>query len=46
MTKEKLISFPYLMKRAVKISIEFVVILILLFYLPDLIKLFLKLYGF
>jgi len=45
-TEEKFISFPYLIKRAVKISIEFVIFLILLFFLPDLINLFLELYGF
>lgn len=46
MTEEKLNSYPYLIKRAVKISIEFVVLLILLFYLPELINFFLVLYGF
>jgi len=46
MSENKNISYPYLIRRAIKVSIEIVVILILLFYLPDLIILFLNLYGF
>ncbi|MFX1448549.1 MAG: hypothetical protein ACFFCG_10505 [Promethearchaeota archaeon] len=46
MSEENIISFPYLIKRAVKISIEFVIILILLFYLPEIIQLIKLLYGF
>ncbi|NVM18791.1 MAG: hypothetical protein HWN80_13835 [Candidatus Lokiarchaeota archaeon] len=46
MTEEEGISYPYLMKRAVKISIEFVIIMILLFYSPEIINLIRVLYGF
>lgn len=46
MSENDAISYPYLVKRAVKITIEFVIIAILLFFLPELIQFFLKLYGF
>ncbi len=46
MTEHKIISYSYLVKRAVKITIEFIVFLIFLFFLPDLINLFIELYGF
>jgi len=46
MSEENNISFPYLVKRAVTISIEFVIILILLFYIPEIIQLIQILYGF
>jgi len=46
MSENKTISYPYLTRRAIKVSIEIVIILILLFYLPDLISLILNIYGF
>ena len=46
MSENKTISYPYLIRRAIKVSIEIVIIFILLFYLPDIISLLLILYGF
>jgi len=46
MTEEKQISYPYLIKRALKVSIEFVIILLILYYLPEIILLIRFLYGF
>lgn len=46
MSENKTNSYPYLIRRAIKVSIEIVIILILLFYLPDIISLMLILYGF
>jgi hypothetical protein len=45
MSENNTTSYPYLIKRAVKIAIEFVIIAILLFFLPVLIQFFLYLYG-
>jgi len=45
MKQDKLVSYPYLVKRAIKGSIEFVIILILLFYLPEIFNFFQFLYG-
>ena len=46
MAEEKNISYPYLIKRALKITIEFVIILIIIFFLPEIISFFQFLYGF
>ena len=46
MTEEKTISYPYLLKRALKVSIEVAIVLIILFFLPEIIQLILLLYGF
>jgi len=46
MTEEKTISYPYLLKRALKVSIEVMIVLILLFFLPEIIRLIQLLYGF
>lgn len=46
MKQDKMVSYPYLVKRAIKGSIEFVIILILLYYLPEILKFFRFLYGF
>jgi hypothetical protein len=46
MSENQTISYPYLIRRAITVSIEIVIILILLFFLPDLISLILNLYGF
>ena len=46
MTEEKSISYPYLLKRALKVSIEFAIIAVLLFFLPEIIHLIQLLYGF
>jgi len=46
MSENKTISYPYLIRRAIKLSIEIVIIFILLFYLPNLVSLILNLYGF
>ena len=46
MKEEKIISYNHLVKRAIKIAIEFVIICIILFYLPEIIMFFKFLYGF
>ncbi|MBY9009789.1 MAG: hypothetical protein KGD74_07990 [Candidatus Lokiarchaeota archaeon] len=46
MTEEKTVSYPYLLKRALKVSIEVMIVLILLFFLPEIIRLIQLLYGF
>ena len=46
MTEQKEISYSYLIKRALKISIEFVIILLILYFLPEIIALVRFLYGF
>ncbi len=46
MTEEKTISYPYLLKRALKVSIEAAIVLIILFFLPEIILLIQLLYGF
>jgi len=46
MTEDKTISYPYLVKRALKVSIEVAIVLILLFFLPEIIQLIQLLYGF
>lgn len=43
---EKTFSYVYLVRRALKITLEFVVILLLLYFLPEIITLFRFLYGF
>ncbi len=46
MKQDKMVSYPYIVKRAIKASIEFVIILVLLFYLPEILNFFRFLYGF
>jgi hypothetical protein len=46
MTEEKSISYPYLLRRALKLSIEVGIVAILLFFLPEIIQLIQLLYGF
>jgi len=46
MIEEKTISYPYLLRRALKVSIEVAIIAILLFFLPEIIHLVQLLYGF
>ena len=46
MTEEKSISYPYLLRRALKLSIEVAIVAILLFFLPEIIQLIQLLYGF
>ena len=46
MTEEKTISYPYLLRRALKASIEVAILLIMLFFLPEIIQLIQLLYGF
>ncbi len=46
MKQDKMVSYPYLVMRAIKGSIEFVIILIVLFYLPEILNFFRVLYGF
>ncbi|MHA1471549.1 MAG: hypothetical protein ACTSQW_00460 [Promethearchaeota archaeon] len=46
MTEENTISYPYLLKRALKLSIEVTIGLILLFFVPEIIQLIQLLYGF
>ena len=46
MSENQTISFPYLIKRAIKITIEFAILAILLFFLPELIQFFIIVYGF
>ncbi|MBY9020346.1 MAG: hypothetical protein KGD67_04750 [Candidatus Lokiarchaeota archaeon] len=46
MPEEKTISYPYLLKRALKVSIEVAIVLIVLFFLPEIIRLIQLLYGF
>jgi hypothetical protein len=46
MPENNIITYPYLIKRAIKITIEFLIIMIILFFLPDIIKIFLDLYGY
>jgi len=45
MTEEKTISYPYLLKRALKLSIEVAVVLIILFFVPEIIRFIQVLYG-
>ncbi len=45
MTKEKTISYPYLLKRALKLSIEVAVVLIILFFVPEIIRFIQVLYD-
>jgi len=35
--KENIITYSHLIKRALQISIEFIILLIILFYLPEII---------
>ena len=42
----EIISYSYFMRRAIKISIEFTIILICFFFLPEIIAFFRFLYGF
>ncbi|MHA1235978.1 MAG: hypothetical protein ACTSQL_12970 [Promethearchaeota archaeon] len=44
MTEEKIISYPYLLRRALKLSIEAAIVLVILFFLPGIIRQ--VLYGF
>jgi len=46
MTEEISISYPYLLKRALKFSIEVAIILVILFFVPEIIQLIQLLYGF
>ncbi|MBY8980693.1 MAG: hypothetical protein KGD72_09895 [Candidatus Lokiarchaeota archaeon] len=46
MTEEETISYPYLLKRALKVSIEVVIVVILLFFVPEIIRFIQLLYGF
>jgi len=46
MTEEKTISYPYLLKRALKLSIEVAIVLIILFFVPEIIRFIQVLYGF
>ena len=46
MTEDKTISYPYLVKRALKVSIEVAIVLILLFFLTEIIQLIKLLYCF
>jgi len=46
MTEEKSASYPYLLKRALKVSIEIAIVAILLFFVPEIIRLIQLLYGF
>jgi len=46
MTEENTISYPYLLKRALKVSIEVAVVVIILFFLPEIIRFIQLLYGF
>lgn len=45
MTEEKTISYPYLLKRALKLSIEVAIVIIILFFVPEIIHFFQVLYG-
>ncbi len=46
MTEEKTISYPYLLRRALKVSIEVAIVVIILFFLPGIIRFIQLLYGF
>jgi len=46
MTEEKIISYPYLLRRALKVSIEVAIVVIILFFLPGIISFIQLLYGF
>ena len=46
MTEEKTISYPYLLKRALKLSIEVAIVVIILFFVPEIIRFIQVLYGF
>lgn len=48
MKEKEVISYSYtdLIKRAIKISIEFIIITMIIFYLPEIILFFRFLYGF
>jgi len=46
MTEEINISYTYLMKRALKISVEFIIIVLALYFLPEIIAFFQFIYGF
>jgi hypothetical protein len=46
MTEEKTISYPYLLRRALKLSIEVAIVVILLFFVPEIIHFIRLLYGF
>ena len=46
MLEEKTISYPYLLKRALKLSIEVVIVVITLFFVPEIIRFIQLLYGF
>ena len=46
MTEEKTVSYPYLLKRALKLSIEVALVVIILFFVPEIIRFFQVLYGF
>jgi hypothetical protein len=45
MSEEKTISYPYLLRRALKVSIEVMIVLIMLFFVPEIIQLIQLLYG-
>jgi len=46
MKEQKLVNYNHLIKRALKVSIELVIILIILYFLPDIFNLIRLLYGF
>jgi len=46
MNKDKTISYPYLLRRALKLSIEAAIVLVILFFLPGIIRFIQVLYGF
>ncbi len=46
MTEEKTITYPYLFKRALKLSIEVAIVVIILFFVPEIIRFIQVLYGF
>ena len=46
MTEENAISYPHLLKRALKLSIEVAIVLVILFFVPEIIQLIQLLYGF
>jgi hypothetical protein len=45
-TNPEVIRYSYLIRRAIKVSIEYTIILICLFFLPEIIGFFKFLYGF
>jgi len=45
MTEKKIISYSHLFRRALELSIEFALLMILIFYLPQIIQLIKLIYG-